>query len=386
MRKKIKALVVVGILVLAMGIAGFPHPLLASEEGEEPSQVEEKLKPSEDITIGLSMWSAFNITEQDIMAGAKKKANELGVNLKISVAAGDSVRQVADIENLIEEKVDALCLASYTPEITAPVVERAWANGIPTFSIESRLTGEGVMSEFTSNNMQVGMTMAEWMERKATGFQGEQWKGSKVFKEHKPLNLIMFTLPQFEVTTIRYEGAMRIFKTNPNVHIIETHAISKADVGMEEGRRMMEAFLLKYPNSGDITMVWAAYDHPVMGAAEAIMAAGREKEIFCMGCDGGDLMTFNYIIKHTPACATMGQKPFEMGAQAVDSAVKYLKGERVERWTFLPADLVHEGNVHPYAYKRWPKEYVEKVKSGEITLPSDAFVWLSPEDAEELFK
>lgn len=376
MRKKIKVLVVVGILVLAMGIAGFPQSLLAVEKSPKP------------ITIGLALWSAFNITEQDTMAGAKAKAKELGINLITVVAGGNMVKHVADVENLIEKKVDALCILSGAPEPLTKVIERAWEKGIPTFSIESRLTGPGVISEFTSSNMLVGMTMAEWMERKATGFQGEQWKGNPVFREHKPINLIMFTLPMFEVTIIRCEGAMRIFSTNPNIHVLETHAIPKPEIGMEEGRRMMEAFLLKYPNPGDITMVWSAYDHPVMGAAEAIMAAGREKDIFCMGCDGGDLMTFNYVMKGTPACATIAQKPFDMGASAVESAVKYIRGERIgiERTTYSSTELITEGNVHPYAYKRWLKKYVEKVKSGEITLPSDASMWLSPEDAKELLK
>ena len=356
---------VVAILILCMGLFG-AQALLAK-----------------DITIGLSLATLFNITGQDILKAAKETSKAHDVDLIVTNAQGDVGKQIADIETLIERKVDALCVFALSPDAMKPVLEKANKRGIKTVSLDSRLMADGVVADVTSNNLMMGMMRAEWMERKASGFHGELWSGSHAYKELRrkgeKIDVVMFTVPSYDACRIREEGSRRAFESNPNINILESHAIVKVEAGMEEGRSKTQALLLKYPRKGQIDMIWCAYDHPAMGASEALSAAGRE-DIFVTGCDCGELITFNYIMKNKPACGSTAQKPYLWGKNGIELAVKYAKGEPVSRWYYCETEMITPDNVHPYAYGRWPEKYVKGVKKHDIKLPSNAVAWLKPED------
>lgn len=92
----------------------------------------------------------------------------------------------------------------------------------------------------------------------------------------------------------------------------------------------MENMLQAHP---DIEAVFAQNDEMALGALEAISAAG--KEIVVIGFDATDDALKK--IDEGKMAASVAQKPEEIGKTAIETAVKYLNGEKVEE--FVPVEL-----------------------------------------------
>ena len=85
----------------------------------------------------------------------------------------------------------------------------------------------------------------------------------------------------------------------------------------------------------DIEAVFAHNDEMALGAIEAIQAAG--KDILVLGFDGTkDALD---AVKEGKLDGTIAQQPALIGEEAVNAAVKILKGDKVEENISVPLKL-----------------------------------------------
>jgi ribose transport system substrate-binding protein len=83
--------------------------------------------------------------------------------------------------------------------------------------------------------------------------------------------------------------------------------------------------------------VFAHNDEMALGAVKALEAAGL-KGVVVIGFDAVDDAVA--AVKAGSMKATVAQKPSLIGSTAVETAVKYLKGETVEKSIPVPLELV----------------------------------------------
>ena len=86
----------------------------------------------------------------------------------------------------------------------------------------------------------------------------------------------------------------------------------------------------------DVKAVFCQNDEMALGASEAIKTSG--KDIVVVGFDGNEDAIS--AVEDGSLSATVAQKPKEMGKLAIETAIKYLKGETVDEQVDSPLELV----------------------------------------------
>ena len=114
-----------------------------------------------------------------------------------------------------------------------------------------------------------------------------------------------------------------------------------ADFDRAKGMCVMENILQA---NDHIDGLYAANDEMLLGALEAIEAAGRLDEITMIGCDAIDDTI--EAIKAGKVEATIAEPPFFLGKAILKTAYDYLEGKKVEKYVILDNELVTSENVN----------------------------------------
>lgn len=126
--------------------------------------------------------------------------------------------------------------------------------------------------------------------------------------------------------------------------IKEIAAFGNANNPAIDTQAQMEAILKQYPNKGDITAVWAAWDEFAKGASRAIQQAGRT-EIKVYGIDMSDEDLQMIQDPASPWIASAAVDPKDIGRVQVRTLYKEFKGEKNEPVVVLKPVYVHRDQL-----------------------------------------
>ncbi|QGU94657.1 substrate-binding domain-containing protein [Clostridium bovifaecis] len=316
MKKKFIA----GILsVLMMGtLVGCSSGNNASKKAEGES----KETSGKKIVIGLSMNTLNNPFFVDVKDGAVKAAGENGAEIIVTDAQNQPNKQLTDIENLIQKKPDVLIIDPADSEAVISAIETANEKKIPVITIDRASKGGEVVSHIGFDAIHSGNIAGDYIAKALSG------KGKVV-----EIMGIMGT----NVAQDRSKGFNEAIAKNPNIKVV---AQQSADFDRAKAMTVMENILQANP---EIDAVYAANDEMALGALEAIEASGRLDKITLIGCDAIDPAIA--AIKAGKQEATIAEPPFFLGKNAVQTALKVLKGESVEKNVILDSTLVTKENV-----------------------------------------
>ncbi len=253
-------------------------------------------------TIGLSVSTQNNPFFVTLAEGAKKAADELGVELTIVDAGDDVTKQVSDIEDLLSKDISVLIVNPVDSDAVSGAVQNAVDKGVKVISVDRVVNGVTVDCEIASDNV----AGAELATQYIVDTLGE---GTKV--------------AELQGTS----GASAAIDRGTGFHNIadsklEVLASQVANFDRTEGMTVMENMLQA---NGDIQAVFAANDEMALGAVEAISGAG--KDIMVVGFDATDDAIA--AIKEGRMAATIAQQPDLIGYTAVENAVKLIGGEKI---------------------------------------------------------
>ena len=102
---------------------------------------------------------AFN---NQMQSAVKKHAN---FKLVLVNAQRDSSKQIADIENLMTQKVDALIVSPNEAAPLTAVVKRAYDKGIPVIVLDRNVLGEGYTMFIGADNKLIGKKAGEYVAK-----------------------------------------------------------------------------------------------------------------------------------------------------------------------------------------------------------------------------
>lgn len=272
-------------------------------------------------TIGVSQCNLGEPWRVQMNAELRKAAEshpELKVIFKD--AQNDTLKQRAQIEEFANAGVDLLIVSpKEAAPLTAPVAE-AFKRGIPVIVLDRRVLGDNFTQFIGADNRLIGRNAGAWVAQRIAGLPRVRQGGRARVVELKGL---MTSTPAQD----RHAG-FRAGITGAPVDII-----FEADMKWLEAdaRREMESALAVHDS---IDVVFAHNDPGAHGAYLAARAAGREKEMIFVGIDA--------LPQEGRAYVQQGiiQASFEYptgGSQAIDSAVKILRGEKVPKEAILPS-------------------------------------------------
>ena len=122
-----------------------------------PEAVEEAAPVADDgYTLGLSLSTLSNPFFVTLKDGAEAAASTAGVTLVVVDSQDDATTEATNMEDLIQQGVDAILINPTDADAIAPSIEKANAAGIPVFTIDRGASGGEVVSHIASDNVAGG--------------------------------------------------------------------------------------------------------------------------------------------------------------------------------------------------------------------------------------
>lgn len=257
---------------------------------------------------------------QEVLEEARKYPE---IEVKISDAAQDNSKQVADVENFIRQRVDVLMISPNEAQPLTSVVKKAYQAGIPVIVIDRKIVGDTYTSFIGADNRAIGRAAGEFAVKLLGG------KGKIVELKGLP-----GSTPAME----RGAGFHEVVDKAKGIEVVHS---ATGDWLRDKGRTQMEMALQAHDH---IDLVYAHNDPMAMGAWLAAKAVSRQDEMKFLGidalqgADGGIKMVVDGKLAATFAYPSGGR-------EAVDLALKAAKKEPLPKTVTLNTFTVSSANA-----------------------------------------
>ncbi|MDI5890364.1 sugar ABC transporter substrate-binding protein [Halomonas rhizosphaerae] len=282
----------------------------------------------ESYRIGITQNNVGVDSYQTTYESAFEEAAEKQGNVDIVVldAGGDVARQIGQMQDLIQQNVDAIIIWPTNGQAVIPAIRQAHKAGIPVVVTNSKIAEAGMeyIASFSGpDNVQQGASSAEMMCEALDG-EGQivQIAGQ----------------PGYTTAMERSQGfEERLAEACPGIELVETQP---ADWNREKAQRVMENFLTKYD---DIDGVYAGDDNMGVGALNAAKSADRADEIVFIGATN---FAVGYeAIERGEYYGSIYQSPVDDAEAALQTALDVLSGEDVPKMNFFETPKITADNL-----------------------------------------
>lgn len=289
-------------------------------------------------TIGVTVIGTDHDWDLRAYQGQIDEIKRLG-GTPIALDAGrNDQTQITQIQTLIAQKPDAIIEQLGNLQVLTPWLQKIVDAEIPLFTVDTATPL--AINNTTSNNYNIGAELALQLVNDIGG------KG----------NILVFNgFYGVPVCKVRYDQLKYVLESYPDVKIIEPELRDVIPNTVQSAQSNVTDMLTKYPNDGDISAIWACWDVPMVGATQAVEASGR-KGIRTYGVDGSPDFVAMVADPNSPAAAVAAQQPYEIGKLAVQNVARYLAGQEVKPFTFVPAVLITKENAAETAGPFLPKQ------------------------------
>ncbi|MEP4196011.1 MAG: sugar ABC transporter substrate-binding protein [Aliishimia sp.] len=265
--------------------------------------------------------------EKAFIAAAEANAD---VEVVVLDAGGDVARQIAQMEDLIQQEVDAIIIWPTNGEAVIPAVRKAHQADIPVVVTNSNIAEAGFpfVATFSGpDNITQGSRSAEIM--------CDRFKALGTENEAKVVHIT--GQPGYTTAIERAKGFNdRLPEVCPNVEQIDEQP---GDWNREKSQQVMEAFLVKYD---DIDGVYSGDDNMGVGAMNAAIAAGREGITF--------VGATNFAVGYEAMAAgtywgSIYQSPVDDAEAALKSAIDLLNDEELPFLNYFDTPKITQDNM-----------------------------------------
>lgn len=262
----------------------------------------------------------------DMKQGAEAAAREAGIDLIVQAPERelDVDKQMQIVENLIQTRVNVICLTPSGSKELVPVVGKANQAKIPVIIVDTRLDEKTVKADGVSYATFIG----------SDNYEGGKLAGAHVAKrfQGKANVVVLEGIPGHETADSRVRGFKDGLSGFPNVKIV---ASQPANAERDQGFTVMQNLLQAHRQ---VDAVFAVNDLMALGALEAVAAANRVGQVKVLGFDAVD--EARKEIASGRMEASVAQNPAEMGRMAVATATRLLKGETVTNYVPVRIELI----------------------------------------------
>ena len=279
------------------------------------------------IKVGVSIANFDDTFLTYMMDGMKKyAATDSNIELEFVDAKEDISKQMNQVENFVTQGKDAIIIVPVDTSASGPMTNTAITNGVKIIYV-NRNPGNLPDGAFYvgSEEKKAGILQMEYLAEKMGG------KGNIVILMGKLDN---------EGTIKRTEGVEEVAKKYPDIKILDkqTGLWQRTD-----GLAKTENWLNKYGDQ--INAIVSNNDDMALGAVQALKDAGR-KNILLVGVDATpDGLA---ALEAGDISATVFQDADGQGGGAVEAAKKAVKGETLEKETWVPFKLVTPENIKDF--------------------------------------
>jgi ribose transport system substrate-binding protein len=258
---------------------------------------------------------------------AKARAVELGYDATIFDSQNDTAKEASSFENIIAGGYKAILFNPTDADGSVANVLKAKKAGIPVFCIDREINStNAATAQMLSDNYSGCVALGQYFV-KTVGKEGEYAELLGLVGDNNTWN--------------RSKGFHSVVDRFPGLKMV---AQQTAEFDRAKALEVMESILQKNP---DINAVFCGNDAMAMGAYQALVAAGKDKQVRVFGFDGADDVV-KLIAEHKIAATGM-QFPKVMAQKAAEYADEYIKGKRdFAQKIPVKVELVTPANVQKY--------------------------------------
>jgi len=244
------------------------------------------------LVFGASISTQVNPFYVAMANGVKDEAQKLGIQAFVLNAEDKLEKQISDVEDLIQKKIQIL-LINATQDGAAAVIGKAAKAGIAVITLQRGIPSPAVTSHIGTDNIVIGRLGAQWIIDKLGG------KGNVVVLEG---------IPGAASSEDRKKGAAEVFPKNPDIKVV---AQQTGEYDRVKALHVMENILQAQPK---IDAVYCFNDEMAMGALAAVKAAKRTG-IIITGMDANkDAVE---AVKKGELTMTIALPPYDIGRLGV---------------------------------------------------------------------
>ncbi|QDT03691.1 D-ribose-binding periplasmic protein precursor [Rubripirellula lacrimiformis] len=259
---------------------------------------------------------------------AKQRSIELGYETVVFDSENDPAKETSHFDNVIASGYSAILFNPTDADGSVANVRRAKEADVPVFCMDREINAtDAAVSQILSDNYSGCVALGRHFV-KEVGESGKYVELLGLVGDNNTWN--------------RSKGFHSVVDRYPELEMV---AQQSGDFDRAKALEVMEAMLQGNPT---INAVFCGNDAMAMGAYQALLAAGKDKQVKVFGFDGADDAV--KLIAEGKIVATGMQFPKVMARAAAESADKYLNGDRtLPQKIPVAVELVHQGNASKYS-------------------------------------
>jgi ribose transport system substrate-binding protein len=278
------------------------------------------------LTIGLSTFFLGNSWQAETVQLFQDECKKLGSKVIkrcfVQNANSNTTQQIAQIQGMINQKVDAIVLDANSDTGLNAVIGKAMAAGIPVINYDSIISGTAT-AKVNTEQTKWGRITGQWLIDQLHG------KGKIIV-----LNGAAGT----PISSQRYAEAKALFAKTPGIKILQQ---VNADWDQAKAQSAVSQMLNAYP---EIDGVWSQGGAMTAGAMIEFQKAGRKLVPMTGEAYNGFLKLWNDNKSKGFTSIAPGQ-PNYLSVISLDAAIRAARGQKVPANIDVPLPVINASNV-----------------------------------------
>jgi ribose transport system substrate-binding protein len=302
-------------------------------------------KEADAITIAVIPKGTSHVFWRSIHAGARKAAQELGVEVvwRGPLREDDRDSQVSEVEGFVSRGVSGIVLAPLDESALVGPVESAARAQIPVVIIDSGLKSERYVSFVATDNEEGGRLAGEHLAERLAG------RGRVVLLRYAEGS---------DSTNKREQGFLAALAAHPEIEVASSNQYGGTDV--EGAYKKSEAMLAVYKDAQrglTVDGIFCPNESTTFAMLRVLRDNGWAGKVHFVGFDASDTLVEGLEQGHIDALVL--QDPVRMGYLGVKTMVEHIRG--------LPSPKRIDTGVHVVTRGNMPQPEIKELLRPDLS-------------------
>ncbi|HEY0441891.1 MAG TPA: TMAO reductase system protein TorT [Xanthobacteraceae bacterium] len=313
MKRMLAAALAAATIIGGAALAADDEPIKRPEKPAKSYRIG-VLEPN--MSIPHFVAQAYGFVDEAEKLGAKVIMYDAGEHKNVA-------KQVSQMEDLIANKVDVICLVPGTNVTASAQIDQAVAAGIPVVNVNIMSDNPKVLGRIRSDDYEQGRLQGEFIVKALNG------NGNVVMMSGVSGNSAFIN---------RAKGFQDYVAKHPGIKILSEQWTPNAT---DRGLKLMEDWSQTFPK---IDAVFTGADRLAIGAAQALRAQGKKpSQVVVTTIDYND--DTERLVREGWISAAMAQTPVLMGRWGVRVALAAIEKRPIPDKLFTPNYVITKDNA-----------------------------------------
>lgn len=335
MKKRIVMGMLAIVVLCALCLMACKKNVGTPEDNAASSETDEEEEPGDEektYVIGFSAIDMENPYFLTLESAVREVFDSEGYRMITKDPGTDSGVQAAQIQEMIDEGIDAIILSPVNWEQITPSLQALKDAGVKVINVDTQVKEMDYVDAYIgSDNYSAGVICGEdLIERCPDG-------GKIAILECPTQNSINDRITGFEETVAKAEKGFEV--------------VAREDTG-GEFEKALEASQRICEEHPDIVAIMCGNDQLAVGAKTALNVA-ELRDVLVYGVDGSPDIKKELQKPETQIAGTAAQSPINIGKTAAQTVIDILNGNEYEPEVYEEVFMINHNNVDMYGVDGW---------------------------------